>query len=530
MKPPPTVQHARAKTSEAGHTASNILERVTDAFVALDSEWCYTYVNEKAARILGRPGEDLIGKHIWTEFPEGVGQPFYHAYLKAASEQIPVQFEEYYPPWDQWFVNNVYPSADGLSIFFQDITDRKKEEQERSRLEELLLESHKMQAIGRLAGGVAHDFNNLLTVILGNTRMVLNAIDDSPATPTDHLTVNAMQQVEIAGQRAAELTQKLMEFSKKQSLTTQSTDINKTVSDMMPMLTDLAKEHIHLQTRLQPGLAPFAADPRQIERVVLNLCINGRDAMPQGGDLTIETARVVLDDVYTTRHAEIPAGQYAQISIRDTGTGMTQEVISHIFEPFFTTKPVGQGTGLGLSTVYGIMRQTGGHIVVDSEPGQGTMFRLYFPVAQEAPDSTHEEEVHAIGLRGTETVLVCEDEPMVRRLVCRALKENGYTTIESENGRHALEVVHSYGQPIDALIADVVMPELNGTELALQLTQNHPNLRVIYISGYADDVLSQQGVSRDTMDLIQKPFHPDQVLQRLRRALDQGPMHTHRIT
>ncbi|MCD6554092.1 MAG: GAF domain-containing protein [Anaerolineae bacterium] len=385
---------------------------------------------------------------------------------------------------------------------------------ERKRLEEQLLHSQKLEAVGRLAGGVAHDFNNLLTAIIGYSDLVLMSLGQNDPLYKD------VEEIKKAAERAASLTRQLLAFSRKQMLQPKVLDLNATVTHMEKMLQRLIRENIELVTILDPALGHIKADPGQIEQVIMNLAVNARDAMPQGGRLTIETANVVLDENYAHQHMEVQPGPYVMLAVSDTGMGMDDETQAHIFEPFFTTKGVGQGTGLGLATVYGIVKQSGGHIRVYSEPGHGTTFKIYLPRIEEVVESDRRAPIPGESPPGRETILLVEDEDMVRDLARRVLLQRGYTVLEARHGREAFQICEQHRGPIHLLVTDVVMPLMNGRELAKRLTTLHPEMKVLYISGYTDNIIIHHGLLEPGMAFLQKPFTPAALAHKVRQALD----------
>jgi PAS domain S-box-containing protein len=376
-----------------------------------------------------------------------------------------------------------------------------------------LRQSQKMEAIGRLAGGVAHDFNNLLTSILGHSELTLFKLHAS-----DPLR-EGVEQVIKSAERAASLTRQLLAFSRKQVLETRVLKLNGIVSDMEKMLRRLIGEDIELVTRLHPELGAVKADPGQMEQVVMNLAVNARDAMPKGGRLVIETENIDLDDVYVWQHRDVVPGKYVLLSVTDNGCGMSPEVQSHIFEPFFTTKDYGKGTGLGLSTVYGIVNQSGGYVWVYSEMGQGTTFKIYLPLVS-AEEEISEQSIPVEVKNGTETVLLVEDESGVRELVKRILQERGYTVLEARLGEDALRIAAQNADRIQLLLSDVIMPGLGGGELAEQVTQNWPGIKVLLMSGYTDDSIITQGGAKRYHAFLAKPFTADGLIRKVRSVLD----------
>ena len=383
---------------------------------------------------------------------------------------------------------------------------------ERVRLEGELRHAQKMEAVGRLAAGVAHDFNNLLTAIVGFTELAIAGVE-----PRNLPIFEDLQAVLKAGRSAGSLTRQLLTFSRKQSLLPRVLDLNDIVRRMEQLLRRTIGEEIELVVRLTEPLSRISADPGQIEQVLMNLAINGRDAMPGGGTLTIETANVTCDEGYTAKHPGSSPGPHAMIAVTDTGIGMDQDVLAHLFEPFYTTKGVGQGTGLGLASVYGIVQQSGGSISVSSEVGCGSTFRIYFPdVAADVPVVP---ATAPVSLRGTETILLVEDQDDVRSIVRATLMRHGYTVVEAARPEIALRVAEEQSH-FDLLLTDVVMPTMSGRDLARQFQQRRPALRVLYMSGYTDGAIVQHGMLDPSVAFIQKPFTPDGLLRKVREALD----------
>ena len=377
-----------------------------------------------------------------------------------------------------------------------------------------LEQAQKMDAIGRLAGGVAHDFNNLLTVILGRTDLLLG-----PLAP-EHPMRRGIELIQRTAGRAVELTRQLLAFSRKQVLEPVVLDLNAVTADMKDMLGRLIGEDIALLTTPTPGLGRVTADRGQIEQVIMNLAVNARDAMPKGGRLILETANVDLDDDYVRRHVGARPGPHVMLAVSDTGTGIPREIQSQIFEPFFTTKEPGKGTGLGLATVYGIVKQSGGYIEVDSESGRGTTFRIYLPRCDAEPVAAERGSRPEVGAGGTETILLVEDEEGVRELARDILRASGYTVLEARNGAEALLLCERHQGPLDLLLTDVVMPRMSGRELAERLTPLRPDLSVLYMSGYTDDAVIRHGVLDAGTAFLQKPFTPVTLVQRVRETLD----------
>jgi two-component system cell cycle sensor histidine kinase/response regulator CckA len=385
---------------------------------------------------------------------------------------------------------------------------------ERKQLEEQLRLAQQMEAVGRLAGGIAHDFNNLLTAISGFTEFVLLTLDESDSRRAD------LVEVRKAAARAASLTRQLLAFSRRQILQTKVFDLNALVSDIQKLLDRTIGEDIELVLAFDPALEPVRADPSQLEQVVLNLAVNARDAMPKGGQLRFVTEMVDIDKMAAQRRVPMPPGRYVRLTITDSGSGMSAEIQEHIFEPFFTTKERNKGTGLGLATVYGIVKQSGGYVSVTSQVGRGTSFEIYLPPVQEAVEPLVRVEESASLTGGTETVLLAEDDGAVRRLASIALRQQGYTVLEARDGEEALQLARSdRRRAIHLLITDVVMPGLSGRDLALQLAADRPEMRVLYTSGYAEAVTMRAGLERG-VPLLAKPFLPHDLVQRVRETLD----------
>jgi signal transduction histidine kinase len=399
----------------------------------------------------------------------------------------------------------------------REMEERRVAEEALRKSEEELRHSQKMEAVGRLAGGVAHDFNNLLTAIIGyaeliSTRMTSNALARQNA-----------DLIRKAGEQAAALTRQLLAFSRKQILQPKIIDLNELVVEMEKLLRRVIGERFDVQTHPDAEAGCVKADPSQIEQVVLNLGVNARDAMPKGGALIIRTANIHLDETTAPQiSASLAPGDYVVLSVNDTGAGMDEETKAHIFEPFFTTKGPGKGTGLGLATVYGIVRQTGGGISVESQPGQGSTFRIYLPMVTGPVDHTRTPSIPLEKLDNFETVLVVEDEEIVRDLVCAVLEEQGYNVLCATDGLEALEAAENFDGTIHLLVTDVIMPHMNGPELAAKLSRLRPAMKVLYVSGYSDNDIGDQGVLDPRFELLQKPFTPQTLASKIREVIHEG--------
>src|SRR2546421_3075940 len=393
-----------------------------------------------------------------------------------------------------------------FNVIVEDITAHKL-------LEAQFRQAQKMEAVGRLAGGIAHDFNNLLTAILGSADLLLDTLAPDAPERED------LEDIRKAAKRAADLTRQLLAFSRQQVLAPQVLDVNELVANMEKLLRRLIGEDVELRTALASGLGAVKADPGQLEQVIVNLAVNARDAMPQGGRLTIETGNVELDQAYAEQHFPAQPGPYVLLAVSDTGTGMDAATLSRIFEPFFTTKEKGKGTGLGLATVYGVVKQSGGYIWVYSEPGQGTSFKVYLPRVAEAPEPARPDVAAAAPLRGSETVLLVEDDEMVRNLTRRMLAGRGYTVLTASRGEDAMGVVERHAGSIDLLVTDVVMPGMSGRALAQRLLAMRPGLKVLYLSGYTDDAIVHHGMLEPGVAFLQKPFSADVLARKVREVL-----------
>ena len=403
-------------------------------------------------------------------------------------------------------VENADAGARGFEVIAEDVTARRA-------LEDELRQAQKIEALGRLAGGIAHDFNNLLTAIFGFSDLALGQLDaDHPARPD-------VQEVRKVAESAVSLTRQLLAFSRKQVLQPRVVNLNDTVKRMQTLLQHVIGEHIRLVTRLAPSLHDVFADRGQLEQVVMNLAINARDAMPNGGELAIDTVNVTFETIDLARKRG-GVGDFVRVTISDTGLGMEEGVRARLFEPFFTTKERGRGTGLGLATVYGVVRQSGGFIWVESVLGRGTTFTLDFPRAIDVVDTQSQPADHRAFPGAGETILLVEDLPSVRTVMRELLTRNGYRILEADSGDLALQLAHSFRNPIDLLLTDVVMPAMSGRELARRMQVLRPDVRVLYTSGYTDDLIAHHGVLEAGVSFLPKPFTQQQLLQKLREVLD----------
>ncbi len=385
------------------------------------------------------------------------------------------------------------------------------------RLEAQVRHTQKMEAIGKLAGGVAHDFNNLTSAILCYTEYIRKQ------TPAGTPQADALSEIHRCADRAASLAGQLLAFSRKAVIRPEPVNLNSLIQEVEKMLHRLIGADIELITAPDPSIGQVMADPTQLEQVIMNLVVNARDAMPRGGVLIMETQNLELTEAYADDQVEVEPGHYVVLTVSDNGQGMDEETAGHAFEPFYTTKEVGKGTGLGLATVYGIVKQSGGHIGLESDLGRGTTFKIYLPMIEDTSVQASAEQPAAPPPRGQETLLLVEDEPSLRKITRIILESCGYTVLEAQDGQTALRVAQQHPSPIDLLVTDVVMPKLNGHQLAQELAQTRPGMKVLYLSGYTDDAIIRYGVMHTDTPFLPKPFTPDSIAQKIREVLDARP-------
>lgn len=513
----------RKKVEEVQAQLAAILQQTPDAVIGCDMDGSIFSWNRGAESMFGHSFEEIVGKkdaflapldraHESQELMEIVlsGENisnFETVRTKKGGDLIDVSI-------------TMSPVKDsrgriiGYSAIHRDITERKKAESSLKRHEEQLRQIEKMNAIGRLAGGVAHDFNNLLSVIGGNAEFLLSSLEEKDPKREE------LSEIQKAVKRGADLTKQLLVFGQKQVSQPQPVNLNELSAEMNKMLKRLLDANVDLAIIQDGNLRPVLADPGQVQQIILNLVLNARDAMPKGGNLIVETKQVQSVELEKEAKTSLPPGEYARLSVTDTGTGMTPEIQKHIFEPFFTTK-AGKGTGLGLATVYSLVHKWSGHIFVHSSQGMGTTFTVYFPSLSEAPAQAPKPRQMDLIPQGSETVLVSEDEAPVRRVLVRTLEKYGYRVLEAENGLQALQKAWGYAEPIQLLLTDTVMPKMNGKELADELKKTRPNIKVVFISGYPKEILSQQGVLDTGIHLIQKPFDLEDLARQVRKVLDE---------
>jgi PAS domain S-box-containing protein len=495
----------------------SVLDHTLDAIIGIDERGTISTINRAGEAIFGRAGSEVVGQNVNILMP-----PPYHEehdgylrnYLRTGDAKVIGLGREVRGLRKD---GSTFPADLAVTEFQLDnrrhFVGIVRDISERKRLQAQLHQSQKMEAFGQLAGGVAHDFNNLLTVISGYAQMLLAQL------PSDDARRKMADEIASAGERAAILTRQLLAFSRQQVFESNLLDLNAVVGDTRNMLRRIIGEDVQLTTLLRPGLSAVKFNAGQIEQIIMNLAVNARDAMPEGGNLTIETREVEIDESFTSRHPETRPGRFVVMAVSDTGCGMTPEVKERIFEPFFTTKPVGKGTGLGLAVVRGIVDQSGGSIDVRSETDAGTTFSIYLPAVQERPSSLP-APFRESSPGGSETILLVEDENSVREFATIALRALGYRVLTASGGEAALQIMASHRDKIDLLMTDVVMPEMSGRKLAETLQASCPGLGVLFMSGYIDDMVVRHGVLQDEVAFLQKPFTSKSLGKKVREVLD----------
>ena len=501
----------------------------------IDNNHFVTHWNKACESLTGISAAEIVGtRKAWSPFyaeerlvmadfiVDGAIEEkiagYYGKYNKSILTEGAYECEDFFPSMGKkgkwlFFTASPLKNSQGTVIgaieTVQDITGRRS-------VEGQLRQSHKMEAIGTLAGGVAHDFNNLLTVIIGNAQLAL--MDAGKNGPL----YEEIKEIEKAGERAVSVTRQLLAFSRKQIIMPEILDINEEINETGKMLQRLIREDIEFLTVLEPELWKVYADPMQINQVLMNMVVNARDAMPGGGKLTIETANMELDNIYFQDRGVESAlsGSYVMLAVTDNGTGMDEKTRSRVFDPFFTTKEKVGGTGMGLSTVYGIVKQNNGYVWVYSEPGKGTTFKVYFPKVAEDVTAGKEQAKVSDEISGSETVLIVEDNDALRKLAKNVLRKYGYEILEAENGEKALNVSETHEGPIHLLLTDVVMPRMSGTDLSEKLRSIRPETRVIYMSGYTADAIVRNGILRQNINFIEKPFSLESLAKKVRQVLD----------
>jgi PAS domain S-box-containing protein len=478
-----------------------VLESMSEGVYAFNDDWRFVYVNATAERILGHSREALLGHTLWDIFPNLQGSELSDNIVKTLEHRAPARLNYHAPSLGKWLELSITPSAEGATVFFRDVTEVRQ-------LSEQLAQSQRLEAIGQLTGGIAHDFNNLLTVVLGGADAL---------TADTTLTDDSREMAELIGsaaERGAELTHRLLAFARKQPLEPQSVDLSERLKQLEPLLRRTLGEDIDIVVKPE-GRAPAEVDPGQFENALLNLAINARDAMPQGGTLTIEVGTVTLDESYVTAHADAATGTYVVVTVTDSGTGIDPDNIGKLFDPFFTTKLTGQGSGLGLAMVWGFIKQTGGHITVYSEPNYGTSFKMYLPTAVNEPVPARPVSDQISTGPGTGTILLAEDDDLVRVFATERLRAKGYEVFAAASGPEALEALEAMDR-LDLLFTDVIMPGgMTGRQLADAVVARRPGTPVLYASGYTENVIIHNDRLAPGVKLLAKPYSTRQLIERV---------------
>ena len=521
------IQRIRRQLSERDELYRLISENAEDLIAVVDAQGDRLYNSPGYKKVFGYSHEDLRGSPVLEQIHPDDHQKVIEARKQAFATDSSVRIEYRFQRKDgDWRIlestgTPVQGTPGGsrkLVIVSRDITERKHAEEILRQREDQLRQAQKMEAVGRLSGGIAHDFNNLLGVIIGYGE------DIEARTGSGDPLRKSAEEILKAGQRAASLTQQLLAFSRQQVLQPNVLALNALVSDMGKMLQRLIGAHIELTTRLDPSLGRIKADQSQIEQVIVNLVVNARDAMPEGGTLLIETSTVYLNETQARGMPFLLPGPHAVLTVTDTGVGMDEETQKHIFEPFFTTKECGKGTGLGLATVYGVVKQSGGIVGVHSVPGKGSTFKIYLPQVEEQSAPRKDDSSANHKLSGSETVLVVENEQALLQLTADVLSRSGYKVLSAHDGIEAIEIARTFGGPIHLLLTDIMMPKLNGHSLARHVSVLHPGIRVLFMTGHSDLEKMPNETPPSDSECLQKPFHRDALIRKVRQTLDLAEM------
>ncbi|MBV8205823.1 MAG: PAS domain S-box protein, partial [Acidobacteria bacterium] len=520
-----SLQRAGKQAAASEEHYRELFENAEDFIVTLDAQGRFTSANKAVLRVSGYKPEEFIGRSLIDLLAPASVEYGWSAFKNVLTgrkrtehTQLEMVRKDGRSLWIEANSTRIMEQGKtvGIQTIGRDVSGRK-------RMEAELLEAQKMEALGRLAGGVAHDFNNLLGVIIGYGDLVLHQL------PAEAPERRRMEEIIKASHRAAEVTRQLLAFSRRQILQTKHVDLNGAIRDTAGLLLRLLREDIELVTRLSPSAVHVIADPAQLQQAIINLAINARDAMPQGGRLVLESTTVVLgrEECATASRQTwgnaVAPGRYAVLSVSDTGAGMDEQTKSRVFEPFFTTKGAAEGKGLGLATVQGFVKQSGGYVAVHSEPGRGARFEVYLPEAEPRLAFAEKEQTTEALPRGSETVLVVEDEQSLRELNCELLRSLGYMVLEASYGAQAVELAAQHQGRIDLLLTDVVMPGMSGRELAGRLALTRPETKILYMSGYADSVIAGHGLRGGSLAFVQKPFTRSALAQKLRTVLEAQP-------
>lgn len=513
------LAEASLRSNEAKQRA--MVSNISDVIAIIDKDGINRYKSPNVEKWFGWRPEELVGKPTWEiVHPEdlvGTQEFFLHLLqIPGAHEKSECRYrcKDGRYAWIQFTAINLVhdPDIQGILLNYHDITDRKRAQEEKDKLESQLLHAQKMESVGRLAGGVAHDFNNMIGVILGNVDVAMDQVEPS------HPLHSRLANIRKAARRSADLTRQLLAFARKQTVQPKVLDLNETVRSMLKMLQQLIGENIRLTW--QPGLDVGAVkmDPGQIDQILVNLCVNARDAIADAGNITIGSRKSFFDSTFCVAHDGMSPGEFIVLTVSDDGCGMSRETLSHVFEPFFTTKEVGKGTGLGLATIFGIVRQNHGFIEVETEFGKGTIFRIGFPCHLE-PENVTGGATTTMIQSGSGTILIVEDEPELLEMTRILLKKLGYRVLLAPTPREALVIAEEHSGEIDLVLTDVILPEMNGRELALRLQGRDPNLAILYMSGYTADVIDQHGVLEEGLHFIAKPFEAHELSVKIRSIL-----------
>ncbi|PKN12224.1 MAG: hybrid sensor histidine kinase/response regulator [Deltaproteobacteria bacterium HGW-Deltaproteobacteria-4] len=513
------VEERTAELRQSEERHRSILQTAMDGIWLIDAQGRFVEVNETYCRMSGYSMQELLSMSVSdVESFETASET--SARIKKVMEQGEDRFESRHRRKDGTVydveVSVQYRPADGGQFvsFVQNITERKRAEEEEIKLQAQLQQAQKMESVGRLAGGVAHDFNNMLTVILGHAQLGLMRLDPNHPVGAD------LKEIISTAQRSADLTRQLLAFARKQTVTPKVLNLNATVSEMLKMLQRLIGEDINLSWQPAPDLGQVRIDPSQIDQILANLCVNARDAIAGNGRITIETANSTIDRDYCAVNLEAVPGEYVCLTVSDSGSGMDKETQAHIFEPFYTTKELGKGTGLGLATVYGAVKQNNGFINIYSEPGQGTTFSIYLPREANLGTARRTPDADTAVPRGQETILLVEDEPAILDIASEMLEMQGYTVLKADTPGEAIRLAREHVGEIQLLMTDVIMPEMNGRDLAKNLLSMYPHMKRLFMSGYTADVIATHGVLDDGVHFIQKPFSLPDMAAKVREVLD----------
>ena len=512
---------ARNEAVASREMLNAIFERVHDGFIALDKNWCYSYVNARAAKMLQRKSPDeLIGKHIWTEYPDGVGQPYYKAYHKAMETQQPIIFEDYYPPWDLWFENRVYPSLDGLTIYFTEITQRKRAEREATDLRDQLIQATKMEAVGQLTAGIAHDFNNILGAILGYTELSQFAIADG----TPEIAAPYLASINKAGNRAKDMIAQMLTFSRNSADAAEDVpiiDLTSIVKEVAALLRSSIPSTINLNYRIDAENPKAAIHAVHLHQIIVNLSINARDAIKEYGKIDISLATFQAKDEFCSSCIRRFKGDYAKITVSDSGSGISNDDINRIFDPFFTTKDIGKGTGMGLSVVHGLVHFVGGHIVLETSDS-GTCFSILLPLVTHPstkPLDTKKPSAITSKLLSNRHLLLIDDEIEVGNMLQEFLIMCGAKVDLCNQSSQALDAFSAHPNNYDLVITDETMPGLTGMHLAEHIMQTRPQLPVILLTGYSENINAEIAAEKGLAGFFYKPVRMHELLDKIQGIL-----------